>query len=208
MSEVAKLLLMIKLKIYCGLVVLPFISVTAFAAVYDHLAKKTVKVSAPNAEQAVETTLLALKDIFLHYRLNLDQDSRIVSPLKVSGPQSKPYMQVTIEKCKFFVCRTTTLRGTATVREVQGRCDRNWQFHLDIARSDQFLSDVYDLLRIDACYMSKQLNAGALQMTGSVRRARRFQKGMIQAEIRQFFRLQIPAIGNAFRKSLPNHIKE
>lgn len=178
-----------------------------FAAKYQKIYQTKMSVSGNDAETSVENALLDLAGLFDRYRVRLDSTTRLLSPLRRSGSKTKPVIKAKIEKCVFIVCERARLVGFATVREYNGKCDRNWEINLDLARSDRIISDVYDSLQVRACFHHRRGSRATLKLTGYVGKSRAYQSGFTQNTIYAFLKRQVPAVVLAFKKNLARHTR-
>lgn len=177
-----------------------FSSSFAFAA-SDALAKETIKITAQDVDTVLDKTIDNVKGIFNRYKVALDSGSKIVSPLQVGGTQSNPTLKVSIQKCVFFVCQTVDMNAEVSVRQVSGRCEKNYAMVVDLTRSSKTLTDVYDQLNVSICF-NKTSSGGQAELTASARQASTYSTGMIQKEIYNLLKLQVSPIIKALQETL------
>lgn len=167
----------------------------------DALAQQSLKVVAQDVDTVLEKTIGNVKSIFNRYKVALDSSTKIVSPLQVGGTQTNPTIKVTMEKCVMFICQTVALDAEITVKSVSGKCEKNYAMVVDLRRSGQTLTDVYDQLNVNICF-NKNATGGQADLTASAHQAPNYSTGMIQKEIFKLLQLQVKPIITALNETL------
>lgn len=179
-------------------------TVPAWAQRYDLLARQQVAVPGADPQRTFLTTADDPRGIFERYQPKMDGGSTLVAPLKISGSRQTPRLQMSIRKCVAIVCKTVDLDAQVSVREVNGVCERDFVMELDLSRSGQMLTDVYDRFEVQICYGSGNGNA-RLDLTARARQAASYDSGIVQNEIFKLLQVQTPAIKTAIEASLRAH---
>jgi hypothetical protein len=177
-------------------------SSSAYASQYDFLAKQTLRIGGEFPTQTFEKTADDLKRVFEKYKPALDSDTTVISPLRISGSQRRPSLSMTVEKCVLFVCKRVTLNADISVSETAGSCERNLVMEIDLKRSTQDLTDVYDQIDVGIC-----LNKNDLVLTSQARQAPSYDTGMIQQEIFKLLKKQITPIIQALDLTLKENAR-
>ncbi len=169
----------------------------ASAAEYDFLAKQTLTVQGSEPRRTLDDTAADLRAVFEKYEPALDSGTRIVRPLRISGSQREPNLNIILEKCVIFICKTVELDAVVSVAETNGKCESNMVMSVNLNKSSQDLTDVYDQIDVNIC-----LNGRNLDMDAHARRADRYSSGPVQQEIFKLLRLQIKPIVTAVDETL------
>jgi hypothetical protein len=185
-----------------GLLLLANATAFAYGSQYDFLAKQTLRIGGEFPAQTFEKTADDLKRVFEKYKPALDADTKIISPLRITGSQRRPSLSMTVEKCVFFVCKRVTLDADISVSETSGKCERNLTMAIDLKRSTQDLTDVYDQIDVGIC-----LNKSDLVLTSEARRAPKYDTGMVQQEIFKLLKKQITPIIDALDSTLKENAR-
>lgn len=172
------------------------------SAATDFLAQTKVSYSAQSTDQVFDTTLSKLRSLFEKFMVILDADTKIIRPLQVGGTQSNPTLKATVEKCKLFICQEVTLDAEVSVRQASGNCKKNILMTVDMRRSSDNLSEIYDQILITACYQNKNNTQAEVNFTAVAHQGPNYSQGLIQGEAIKFLRAQVPSIVNALQKSL------
>lgn len=175
---------------------------SAYAAQYDFLAKQTLRITGEFPDKTFEKTADDLKTVFLKYRPALDSDTKVISPLRITGSQRRPSLAMTVEKCVFFVCKQITLDADISVSETSGRCERNLVMSIDLKRSTQDLTNIYDQIDVGIC-----LSKNDLVLNAQARQAPRYDTGMVQQEIFKLLKKQISPIIQALDATLKENAR-
>lgn len=180
------------------------VSATASAAPdSDFLAKQSIAIDSKDAQGVLNRTLADVRGVFERYKVALDDSTKIKSPLRVSGTRMRPLLQVSLEKCVLFVCETVDLEADIQVIEGRGdKCDRSFVVAANLSKSSRRLTDIYDVLNVDACFNQGQNGQGKLDLSASAHRARTYQQGMIQKQIFDLLQLQIRPMVKALNDAL------
>ena len=174
----------------------------AIPATSDSIGKLQIKITSNNSEVVLNKTLGDIRAIFQRYQPALDSQTKIKSPTKVSGSSTRPFFEVTLEKCVLILCQTVDMRADISVKDSEGKCTKNLVLRADLTRSSEILSNVYDSLDVGVCYQRSADGQGTLTLTGSAHHAPKYSGGPIQSEIYQLLKLQLNPIANATKKVL------
>lgn len=192
---------------YFPMSLIAFIALAALPAQaqnFDLLARQEVAFKNVDAERALVKVLDDPRGVFGLYVPQMDRNSRIVSPLKVSGPRQSPRLEMTVKKCVAIVCQTVKMDAIVGIGEVTGSCERNFVIDLDLGRSDQTLTDVYDRLQVGVCFQAKA-GGGTLKLTAQARRASSSSSGMVQREIFSLLQAQAAPLSAALTSALQSN---
>jgi hypothetical protein len=188
-------------KIILGLVASLFSTCLAWGGDSDFLAQQQIGFTDKNPDAVLIKLTDDLKSVFERYHVALDAGSKVVSPLKVSGSRSNPIVQVSIEKCVFVVCKTVDLDAEASWREVSGPCKHNYSLRIDLGRSSQDLTDVYDRIDGKICYNSQGTKA-TLDVAAAAHHSPTYSQGLIQGQIFKLLQLQVGPIIKAINDTI------
>ena len=180
------------------------LSVVAFSE-SDFLDRRSLTIPAGNPEAAVRATLANPRAMFDFYQPKLDDGTKLLRPISVTGSNENPHLSVGIEKCIFVICQKAEIEADISVREESGSCDRNWRLEMDISQSSAIASDEYDLIYVNACFKKDDGGVPTVELEGFARRGRRFQSGIAQNTILNFLRLQVSPMGSAFLASVKKY---
>jgi hypothetical protein len=188
-------------KIVLGLLAGVFSTSLAWSADSDFLAQQQISFT----DKAPDTVLVKLTDdlkaVFERYHVALDSGSKIVSPLKVGGSRTNPTLQVSIEKCVVFICKTVDLDAEAMWKEIKGTCQHTYALRVDLTRSSKDLSDVYDRIDGKICYNSNGTKA-TFDLQAAAHHAPTYQQGMIQGQVFNLLKLQVAPIVKAINDTI------
>lgn len=176
-------------------------SVVSQAASSDPLAKESFFFTASDPGLVLEKTAGNLKAVFKRYQPALDSSTTIVSPLKVGGSDSRPTINVVLKKCVLFVCETVELDASISMRDVAGKCQRQFVMDADLRRSSKAMSDNYQALKVDICYRSSG-QKGQIDIDAFAIRAPSYSEGVVTDEILKMLGLQVKPMSEALRKTL------
>lgn len=176
-------------------------SIVCQAAASDPLAKESFSYSANDPGLVLEKTAANLKAVFKRYQPALDSSTTIVSPLKVGGSDSRPTINVVLKKCVLFVCETVELDASISMRDVAGKCQRQFVLDADLRRSSKTMSDNYQALKVDICYRSSG-QKGQIDIDAFAVRAPTYSEGVVTDEILKMLVLQVKPMSEALRKTL------
>ena len=171
----------------------------------DLLARHTIRVQGPDAEAALNLTIQNPRAIFEKYEPVVGSGSEITSPLRLGGTESHPVLLMSIRKCVFVICKTVDLDAEISIREVTGKCDRNFMMDADLARSGQMLTDVYDRFNVSICFKKAAAGDGTLDFTAQAHQAPSYSSGIVQRNIFEMLQLQIGPITKAINDTLRNN---
>lgn len=188
--------------IACATLATVVMSSIAGAAASDFLGKQQVKMNSSHSEAIFNKALGDLRSVFQNYSPAVDSSTRIVSPLQVSGSSTRPYIEVTMEKCVLLFCKTVELKASVDAQEVSGKCAKNIALTADLARSSEILSSLYSSLDFTLCYNRNQDGTGTIEFSGSARRARSYRGGVVQGEVYNLMKLQVAPISAAIKKTM------
>jgi hypothetical protein len=177
-------------------------SAAAGPASSDALGKLQIKISHNNSEIVLNKTLSDVRAVFQNYHPALDSSTKIKSPVRVSGSSTRPFVEVTMEKCVVIVCQTVDMKADITVKDTDGKCTKNFILRADLTRSSEILTNVYDSLDVVGCYQRSADGQGILTFGGSAHHAPKYSGGPIQNEIYQLLKLQLDPIASATKKVL------
>lgn len=184
------------------------LSVSQAFAGSDFLAEQTVQIQSTRSGDVLNRTVADPKAVFERYQPALDSSSKIVRPVRVSGPNNKPVMEVSIKKCVGFICQTVDLDAVVTIRE--GRragCDRIFMLQADLARSSQQVRDVYDRLDAKMCYNASTDGKGTLLLSASAHHGPSYSQGFTQKELFKMLKMQVAPIIKALQETLKDKEK-
>lgn len=170
-------------------------------ATSDFLSSETIQISSPNPEQTLNRTVADIRGVFERYVPGVDGNSKIVSPLRVTGSATAPEIQVSIQRCVLVLCQTVDLDAEISVRTVRGPCAKNLVLIAELRRSSKLLTDVYDRLQVTGCFQKTGSSTASVQMSASAHRAPSYSPGTIQGEVTKMVKLQIHPILRALDQS-------
>lgn len=179
-----------------------FLGAHALAADSDLLAKTSITINSTDSEAVLNRTIANPKAVFEHYVPALDSNSTLVKPLEVTGTASRPILKMSVQKCVAIICKTVDLDAEMNLKENKGSCDRNLRLEADLSRSSDTLTEVYDQLNVEICYMKSKLGKGKLLITGSAHHSPTYSQGMIQQQIFSMLQLQIEPMTKALDTSM------
>ncbi len=168
----------------------------------DELGKLQINITSKNSDIVIDKTLGDVRAVFQNYQPAVDGSTKIKSPVQVSGSSTRPFMEVTMEKCVLFICQTVNMKADISVKDVSGKCTKNFILRADLTRSSEILANVYDSLDVAVCYQRSTDGQGTLIFMGSAHHAPGYSGGPVQNEIYQLLKLQIDPIGAATKKVL------
>ncbi len=174
----------------------------AFAAGSDFINQTRLTITGANPAQTLEWTAEDLQAVFYKYKPALDSGTRIVRPLVIGGTRREPTLSITLEKCVLFVCQTVDLNADVSITPSQGSCSRNMVMKVDLNRSSQILTDVYESIDVTAC-----LNGKTLDLRAEARHASKYSTGPVQQETFKMLKMQIDPIVKALDATLRENAK-
>ncbi len=169
----------------------------AQAAGSDFITQKKLKVSGADPIKTVERTTDDLRSVFEKYQPALDADTRVVRPLQIKGSRREPTMSMSLEKCVLFICQTVDLNADMSTEPAKGSCDRNFVMKIDLERSSQLVTDLYQSIDVKAC-----LKGSSLELRAEAIHAPRHERGPLQEEAFRLLKAQIDPIMKALNTSL------
>ena len=186
------------------LAVLAFGSVARVRAAndtYDPVGNTSIPVPGPDGQKLLESKLTNFKDVIKNFKLAVDSDTEILSPVQYGGTVDQPTLKATVEKCVFIVCETADLDIEFFAAKVSGACDLNLLITADLTRSSALISDLYSKLTMEACFQ-KNTQGGALSLLGKAIKAANYSDGTTQEQVLDMLKLQFPAMIKAIHQSL------
>jgi hypothetical protein len=169
----------------------------------DFLDRATLTVNRPNAEAVVQRTTEQLRPLFERFQFAIKSDTQVTSPKTVEGPMHRPIIKISIKKCVAFVCESAAIDAEITMQTVSGPCQRNWVMEMDLSRSTDNVSRMYQRVLVPVCYMNdRNSSAGVLTIEAHALRGRQFETGFRQETILRFLRNQIPPMVKALQDHL------
>jgi hypothetical protein len=178
-------------------------AVAEFNTDMDYLDRAQLAINYRNSEALSQLVTEDLKALFWHFRFNIGKDTEILSPLRLTGSQNRPIINIGIRKCFTFVCETGVIDAEITMRPVSGRCHRNWLMEMDLGRSSDNVKLVYSRILIPACYMNNPNNSGGnLTIEGWAVRGVKYESGVKQRTMMRFLKNQLQPLTNAFQERL------
>lgn len=188
------------------LLILPalILSSTVALAASDPLATQTLEITSSRSEDVLKRVAADPKAVFQRYQPALDKSSEIVRPVRISGSNQNPIMQVSIRKCMAMICKTVDLDASITVHETRGDCDLNYQMEADLSRSSQIVRDVYDRLDVEICYKANSNGTGKLVLKGSAHHAPKYSQGIVQGQMFKMLQMQVAPIVQALQETIKN----
>jgi len=176
--------------------------VTESRAASDFLAQRTVQIESERSADALSRLVAAPKAVFERFRLRLDDSTKITRPQRVSGPDDRPVLQVSVKKCVGFICKDVDLDAAVSVRETRGSCDQDFTMVADLRRSSRDVRDVYDRLDVKICYKARPDGRGSLVLSASLNHGPAYSKGFVQGEMFKLLQLQVDPIVKAVQDTL------
>jgi hypothetical protein len=168
----------------------------------DFLAQKTITIASARSADILDRTVADIRGVFQRYQPAIDSQSKIVSPLRVTGSASQPEVQVSIQKCIFILCQTVDLDAEISVQTVAGSCAKNFVVVADLHRSSGVLTDYYDRLEVTGCYKATTGGQGQIEMSASAHQASGYRANALQREIFKVLQEQVSPILRALDQSL------
>ena len=183
------------------LALLSWCSASHAAEVADPLQILNFKMSATNPDATLDATVAKLRTLFLYYRPVFGADTTVISPLRVSGSEINPVLDLTVEKCVFGICKTVALHGLVGIRATRGNCARNYLLAVDLSHSSASLANEYRSLEVEVCYNSLGSRA-TIGLSAYAIRARGYSGGVVANQILDMLRLQVQPMSEAMVKAL------
>lgn len=183
---------------------LALVTLASQAALADStfLAEKVIPLNSTRANDVLDKTAADIRMVFQKFELALDSSTKIVVPKKVTGSATRPVMTVTAKKCVLFVCETIELDAESDIREVSGRCDRNFILTANLSRSSKQLREIYDRLEVAVCFKAGADGKNTLKLTGQAHHAAQYNEGLIQNELFKMLQLQVAPLSKALQETL------
>ncbi len=189
------------MRIFATLAFLTVLPNASFAE-STFLAEQTIPLNSSRSNEVLDKTMADVRMVFQKFELALDSSSKIVVPKRISGTAARPVMTVSVRKCVAFICQTMDLDAEVDVREVSGRCNRDFVLTAKLGRSSREVREVYDALTVNVCFREGRSGKGSLRMLGYARHAREYQQGIVQQELVKMLRMQVSPLSRALQATL------
>lgn len=173
----------------------------AHAGQADPLSNQRFSFQAEDPDRVLADTVGDLRAMFRHFRPKFDSGTKVIKPVEVSGSRDEPSLTVSVRKCVLFWCRDVKLDATMQLREVSGKCRRQYVLVADLTRSSALIADYYSALRVDVCYEATG-ESGSLATKAVAERAPSYGGGLIANIVFQMLELQVAPLTSAITRSL------